>query len=591
MKPSSSKNSRMGFWVNIAILVTLAIVLLSPTGVIGSRIAAVYDRWSNQRAVARAWPTLSDAPSRLVAPSGASQRTIVEFIDYECPSCRRIAESVSAAVTSGDVELVVRHLPLVSIHPSARSAAQAAVCSEQYGMFAEAHTSLLNKSDWEGGADWGAWASSIGIEDTTSFKSCLMAQSTSDRIEEDGRLARSLGVTGTPTFVTESGVFRGEQGFALAVAAGDGRLAESQKGSPHTIANLSRPLFDSGEHPNPAVSSFGSLGRGAFLNDQRIVLLDGQRLLFVNLSTGDVAIAGGDGDGPGEFRAPGGGLGWFPSSGGIAVWDPMLGRITRFSEIGELVDSRRIEPSTPDFRGILTLYNPVGMFSDGSLVFEDYPEGVRTAGDTDEVRFTVHLIEMDTEKARPIVEFAGNQGSDLLFGARSYAVVTDDRVVVADTDSDSIEVYGRGGEPLFSIPMPGERMRVHKRHLDLAQEDARIRAEESAQRRARLLASAGLPTQALGSDDVGFQHRDISPPIDMMRADGDGRLWVRRYVMPGDETQRWSSWDGNRQLFWLEMPASLDLMDARGDLLLLRVRDAFDVPRAVVRRMIFEPGA
>lgn len=204
--------------VNVAILVTLAVVLLQ--GHLGDRTQSVLNGWHMNRALAKVWPALIEAPSRLEGSTVQTQRTIVEFIDYECAYCRRGAAKVFESIANDEVDVVIRHLPLEAIHPHARSAAQAAICSERFGVFAEAHANLLGEDEWMVRGDWSAWAHGLGVEDTNAFRECLEDDATKLRIDEDMRLAGLLGVTGTPGFVTDRRVFLGDFEAALASLPG-----------------------------------------------------------------------------------------------------------------------------------------------------------------------------------------------------------------------------------------------------------------------------------------------------------------------------------------------------------------------------------
>ena len=212
-----SQRRRLDLVVNVAILVTLAIVLLSPSGFVGSRAFAALESWRTKRAIAKVWPELADEGSRLDG-GGSDRRIVVEFVDYECPLCRQIAEDVSAKSASGKVDVVVRHLPL-EIHDNARAAALAAVCSERHRVFRQAHMALLTGEQWLADGDWLGWAARVGVEDLQAFESCLDDEATSRRVDRDIRLAALIGVTGTPTFVTETGVFLGEPGLSAAIAS------------------------------------------------------------------------------------------------------------------------------------------------------------------------------------------------------------------------------------------------------------------------------------------------------------------------------------------------------------------------------------
>ena len=228
------------------------------------------------------------------------------------------------------------------------------------------------------------------------------------------------------------------------------------------------------------------------------------------------------------------------------------------------------------------------MFSNRNLAFLDGP-GLSFFEDQGipEIRPRLAVIEVDAEGLhRRIVGFSRDEVSDVLFRHRTYVAVSSDRVIVADTETDAIEVYDRGGQPLFSIPMPGERRPVRKADLDAASAEARASADRSTERMARLLQAAGRSTDGLEDGEPDPRYNRVSPPIDAILADGQGRLWIRSYIMPDDAVQRWSVWDGSREMLHLELAIDVDLLDARGDLLLLRTEDELGVHEAVVRRMI-----
>ena len=198
---------KLNLVVNVAILATLAVVLLQVS--LGRRLTAIIDDWQADRTLAEVWPDLAQGSSRLAGSTVQPTRTVVEFIDYECPYCRRGAARVLDAVALDEVDVVIRHLPLEMIHSGARSAAEAVICSVRHGVFAEAHARLLMEDDWLEHADWDAWAIALGIDNTEGFSRCLQDGETARLIEADMRLAAQLGVTGTPGFVTAQGVFPG----------------------------------------------------------------------------------------------------------------------------------------------------------------------------------------------------------------------------------------------------------------------------------------------------------------------------------------------------------------------------------------------
>lgn len=77
--------------------------------------------------------------------------TIVEYSDFQCPYCSRVHPTVKQIMKEyGDkVVLVYKHFPLISIHPRAQIAAEAAECAKDQGKFWEFHDQLFDhQADW-----------------------------------------------------------------------------------------------------------------------------------------------------------------------------------------------------------------------------------------------------------------------------------------------------------------------------------------------------------------------------------------------------------------------------------------------------------
>jgi protein-disulfide isomerase len=136
------------------------------------------------------------SPTR--GPEGAPV-TIVEFADFECPFCQRLAPDLDALCEkrASDVRFVYKLMPL-AMHPHGEIAARAAVAAQVQGKFWEMHHQLFAAAGRLEERDLEAYAKAIGL-DVERFKADMKAPATQARIDADRKLADSLGVRGTPT--------------------------------------------------------------------------------------------------------------------------------------------------------------------------------------------------------------------------------------------------------------------------------------------------------------------------------------------------------------------------------------------------------
>lgn len=137
--------------------------------------------------------------------------TIIEFADFQCPYCKRArAELDDVLAAHGDlVSIVYRHYPIASIHPHAVDAALAAECGGAQGRFHELKRALYSHQDSIGNASWRWFGRLAAIPNMETFEACIAGQDFLETVEGDTRLADSLGVRATPTFVVNGRMFDG----------------------------------------------------------------------------------------------------------------------------------------------------------------------------------------------------------------------------------------------------------------------------------------------------------------------------------------------------------------------------------------------
>jgi protein-disulfide isomerase len=124
--------------------------------------------------------------------------TIVEFTDFECPSCARTLPVLEKIVNEfGDrVKLVVRDFPL-SQHANARKAAEAAEAAREQGKYWEYSAVLFRNQSALGVDKLKRYATEVGL-DRARFDASLDTGKFAEKVQRDVIDARKLGVNGTP---------------------------------------------------------------------------------------------------------------------------------------------------------------------------------------------------------------------------------------------------------------------------------------------------------------------------------------------------------------------------------------------------------
>ncbi|HYP00525.1 MAG TPA: thioredoxin domain-containing protein [Pyrinomonadaceae bacterium] len=158
----------------------------------------------------------------------AAPVTIVEFTDFQCPSCAAAQPTLERLVAEyGDrVRLVVRDFPL-EMHADARKAAEAAEAARAQGKYWE-YTALLFANQKALSVDkLKEYALRAGL-DRQKFDAMLDSGQFADKVQRDYAEGISLGVGSTPTFFV-NGRMTNERSYEGIKAAIEKALAETGK--------------------------------------------------------------------------------------------------------------------------------------------------------------------------------------------------------------------------------------------------------------------------------------------------------------------------------------------------------------------------
>ena len=132
---------------------------------------------------------------------------IVEFSDFQCNFCQRFAQTTLPSIeeryiSTGQVQLAFRNLPIPQLHPQALLAAEAGECAGRQAGFWKMHDALFANPKDLADSSLLQRAADLGLA-MPRFTECLHGNSTF-RVRKDVEMAARLGLNGTPTFFHRS---------------------------------------------------------------------------------------------------------------------------------------------------------------------------------------------------------------------------------------------------------------------------------------------------------------------------------------------------------------------------------------------------
>lgn len=155
--------------------------------------------------------------------------TIIEFTDYQCPSCGALHPIVEQLTGEyGDkLRLVIRDFPL-DRHENAFKAAEAAEAAREQGKYWEYIDILFHNQNALGVDKLKEYATQLGL-DRTKFDRGLDSGKFAEQVKRDLNDGNRLGIDSTPTVFINGRKFTGEKTHDSLKAAIDSLLKDSEK--------------------------------------------------------------------------------------------------------------------------------------------------------------------------------------------------------------------------------------------------------------------------------------------------------------------------------------------------------------------------
>lgn len=126
---------------------------------------------------------------------------LLEFGDFQCPTCKQAAAVVDLLLKDHDQQLrfAFRHYPLEDLHPESLLAAEAAESAAAQGRFWDMHALLFAHQQHLKGPDLEGYAAELGL-DVTRFRADMREHVHLARVRADQALGQQAQVRSTPGF-------------------------------------------------------------------------------------------------------------------------------------------------------------------------------------------------------------------------------------------------------------------------------------------------------------------------------------------------------------------------------------------------------
>ncbi|MGH7650837.1 MAG: DsbA family protein [Gemmatimonadaceae bacterium] len=149
---------------------------------------------------------------------------IMEFADFECPSCGGFSvvtepDVRSRIIDKGLANLTYFDFPIVELHRNTLAASNAAACADEQGKFWPMHDRLYQtQTEWNGESTdapkpfFKRYAQEIGL-DVAKWEACYDARKYQKRISANLAEGLRRGVHSTPSFVIGNTLYAGMRSY------------------------------------------------------------------------------------------------------------------------------------------------------------------------------------------------------------------------------------------------------------------------------------------------------------------------------------------------------------------------------------------
>jgi protein-disulfide isomerase len=157
------------------------------------------ERQKQQEALQSLLPDLQYDEDSPVLGNPEGDVVLVEFFDYRCPYCKRVAPAIEQLISEDpNLRVVMKEWPILS--EVSRLAARAALAADRQGLYREFHLAVMTLNGELTEETLFQTAEEVGL-DVDQLRADMDAPEILEEINDVYQQAQKVGATGTPAFV------------------------------------------------------------------------------------------------------------------------------------------------------------------------------------------------------------------------------------------------------------------------------------------------------------------------------------------------------------------------------------------------------
>ena len=191
--------------------------LLKNPGILREMMSALEARETRERASAQSRALAENADNifhsanDIVLGNPKGDVTLVEFFDYNCGFCKRALGDLQTLLkTDKNLRVIIKEYPILSA--GSLEAARVSLAANRQGKYLKFHSALLGSRGQADGEKALKLAEKLGL-DMDRLKADMKRPGIDESLASVQKLARRLGISGTPAYIMDDTILPGAVGI------------------------------------------------------------------------------------------------------------------------------------------------------------------------------------------------------------------------------------------------------------------------------------------------------------------------------------------------------------------------------------------